>query len=53
MKNKYNIKFPFTTKTRVSTIQKTLREAGWTEDQIKSYIRGWDNVKNKSKRSKK
>ena len=44
-----NNNFVFTTKTRTSTIEKTLRKAGWTEDQINSYIRGWESVKNRSK----
>lgn len=37
--------YKFKKTTRDSTIEKTLREAGWTEDKIKSYIRGWNNVK--------
>jgi len=38
-----------TTKTRKATIEKRLREAGKTEDFIKSYIRGWFNVANRRK----
>lgn len=35
----------FTSKTRDSTIVKKLREAGWSEDKIKSYLRGWNVFK--------